>query len=292
MITQLKDSVYSQVIIFQIPKDEIDKIDFSLCKQPRETLESYYNRQTKKPDLLINGGFFNMSDGQTIFNYRDNGLSIAISSKFQEGMGVKDNNQLSFGTIDNSYNDFISGYPVLIRNGIPVTTTVGSEIDYAARRSILAYNSNYIYLIAVNSPGLNFNKVKEVLKRLNCTFAINLDGGGSTRILKNGKLMTEAVVYNRPVDNVIGIYMKPAAAPKTIYRVQTGAFSIRANAEKLQATIRCLPDTIGAGYKNAYIRLINGLYKVQVGAFSKKENAQRVVADLKSKGINSFITTA
>ena len=67
------------------------------------------------------------------------------------------------------------------------------------------------------------------------------------------------------------------------------AFSKKTNADALQERIRKLPDTIGAGYANAYVRQINNLYKVQVGAFSKKENAQKVVNDLKSKGYEPFI---
>ena len=82
---------------FEIPKNEIEKIDFALCDQPKETIEHYYNRQTNKPKLICNGGFFNMSDGTTIFNYRDNGLSISVSSAHTEGMGVRDNNILEFG---------------------------------------------------------------------------------------------------------------------------------------------------------------------------------------------------
>ena len=37
-------SKYSYVRVAEIPKNEIEKIDFSLCKQPRETLFSFYNR--------------------------------------------------------------------------------------------------------------------------------------------------------------------------------------------------------------------------------------------------------
>jgi exopolysaccharide biosynthesis protein len=49
---------------------------------------------------------------------------------------------------------------------------------------------------------------------MNINYALNLDGGGSTKILENGKSITSSL-YNRPVDNVIAIYLKP----KTIYRV-------------------------------------------------------------------------
>jgi cell division septation protein DedD len=116
------------------------------------------------------------------------------------------------------------------------------------------------------------------------TYAINLDGGGSTKILQKGKSITSAV-YNRAVDNVLAVYLKK------LYRVQCGAFSKQINAMSLRTKIRDLPDDIGAGYKNAYVRKIDNYYKVQVGAFSNRLNAQMVLNDLKDKGLDAFITT-
>ena len=73
--------------------------------------------------------------------------------------------------------------------------------------------------------------------------------------------------------------------------MQIGAFKYRENAEIYKNIIKGLNDTIGAGYKNAYVRMIDGIYKVQVGAFSHKENAENVLKDLRKKGFNPFITT-
>ena len=98
------------------------------------------------------------------------------------------------------------------------------------------------------------------------------------------------VISSRPVDNVVAIYLKQKELD-VLYRVQTGAFAVYSNAEKMRDQIRSLNDDISAGYKNAYIRQVNNLFKVQVGAFRVRENAERVVANLKLKGINSFITT-
>lgn len=69
-----------------------------------------------------------------------------------------------------------------------------------------------------------------------------------------------------------------------LYRVQTGAFSVKANADALLAKIKA------AGFKT-YMVQIDGLYKVQVGAYSIKENADAMMAKLKAKGFDAFITT-
>lgn len=288
---QISLSAYPLAKIFKIAKTDISAIDFALCNQPKETLDHYYNRQAVKPDLMCNGGFFDMPTGGTIFTFVDEKQVISKDNNLLYGMGMK-NGELTYGKYDSSYTDFVNGYPVLIEDSQPVSTAVGKEIDYNARRTILAYDNMYIYVIAVEAPGYTFSKIKNLLLTLKVTYAINLDGGGSTRILKNGKCMTDATIYNRPIDNLVCFYLKKEApAPTIYYRVQTGAFSRKANADNFQQTIRQLDDKIGAGYKNAYVRLIDGLYKVQVGAFSKKENAVKVMNDLKAKGINSFITT-
>lgn len=71
---------------------------------------------------------------------------------------------------------------------------------------------------------------------------------------------------------------------KTLYRVQTGAFSKKSNADALSAKLKA------AGFDN-FITQVGGLYKVQVGAFSKKENAENQMAKLKAAGYDAFITT-
>lgn len=281
---------YNYIKIVEIPKTELSKIDFCHCNEPTETLKSFYDRQIVKPDFIINGGLFNMSDGVPCFNLRDEGEAISYTTSYQGGMGTYDGVQLQYGELsDGNWKDFISGYPPLIINGHIAAFAIATEIDGNHRRSVLAYNADTVFIIAVEDPGMTFSKLQSFLINVvKCSFAINLDGGGSTKILQNGVSIT-STSYNRAVDNVIAFYLKSPVA--FIYRVQTGAFSIKTNAVILQNEIKALDDTIGAGYRNAYIRLINGLYKVQIGAFSKKENALKVVADLKEKGFNSFITT-
>lgn len=229
-----------------------------------------------------------MSNGDTVFNYKDDGIIVSSNSDYTEGFGITAEGYLQYGDVnDCSFKDFVSGYPVLVVNGKATTITIASEIDYKARRTVLAYNDDYTYVIAVEAPGSRFADLQKFLVNLGVKYAINLDGGGSTKILKDGTSLTSSI-YNRAVDNVVAFYLKP----KTIYRVQVGAFSKKSNAEALQTEIRSLDDTISAGYKNAYVRKVGKYYKVQIGAFSVKANATKVLNDLKKKGYSAFITTA
>lgn len=276
---------YSYITVVEIPKVEISKFDMALCQQPRQTLKAYYDSCAVKPSIVSNGGFFSMTDGSTAFNYTDEGIIISSNSLYKEGFGTV-NGELKYGVIgQEKFEDFVSGYPVLIKAGAAVPITIASEINYKARRTILAYNKENIFIVAIESPGMNFSQMQSFLRTLKVDYAINLDGGGSTKILRDGKCITKALA-NRPVDNIMAIYLKP----KVVYRVQLGAFSKKANADAFLAKIKALPDTINVGYKNAYVRKVGSYWKVQVGAFSVKANATRVVNDLKGKGYNAFIT--
>ena len=74
------------------------------------------------------------------------------------------------------------------------------------------------------------------------------------------------------------------ATPGTLYRVQTGAFGDKANADALLIKVKA------AGF-DTYMVKVDNLYKVQVGAYADKANAEKTVAALKSKGFDAFITT-
>lgn len=279
--------------VFKIPFAEIDKIDMALCKEPRETLESYYNRQTIKPDLLINGGFFSMVDGTTCFNFRDEDTQIASHNQYQWGIGIIGAKDIRYGSLKGgtSWRDFISGYPNLIDNYKKVPITFAKEINYNARRSVLGFGDNNLFIVAIDKPGMTFAAMQNMCAALGMRYAINLDGGGSTRVLKEGKLITSEP-YSRPVDNVVAVYLTkaietPNAEQRVLYRTQVGAYSQRANAENMLVKIKAL----GGVYTNAYVKNVGGLWKVQVGCFAIKTNAERMRDDLKSKGFNCFITT-
>lgn len=204
---------YSYVSIVEISKDEIDSFDFAACRQPRETLASFYNRQKRKPEVLINAGFFSMSDGHPSFNLVDEGNIRAENSDYKIGMGtIKGKvNELIYGSLDDKsieWKDFISGYPVLLAGNGPISIFKdGAEISYKAVRSCLAFNDESIFVIHIGKPGMTFSVMSRMLHRLGAAYAINLDGGGSARLLVNGSVFGSPT-ENRSVDNVLAIYLK------------------------------------------------------------------------------------
>lgn len=71
---------------------------------------------------------------------------------------------------------------------------------------------------------------------------------------------------------------------EVLYRVQTGAFSNKANADAMLDKVKA------AGFET-YMVKVDNLYKIQVGAYSKKPNADAMSAKLKTAGFDTYITT-
>lgn len=70
----------------------------------------------------------------------------------------------------------------------------------------------------------------------------------------------------------------------TLYRVQTGAYKQKANADAQLAKVKA------AGF-DTYMVQAGGYYKIQFGAYSKKANADAMAAKLKAAGFDTYITT-
>lgn len=91
-------------------------------------------------------------------------------------------------------------------------------------------------------------------------------------------------LYNRLGDLAAKVTANLGDGKETLYRVQTGAYKQKANADNQLAKIKA------AGF-DTYMVQAGGYYKIQVGAYSKKENADAMAAKLKAAGFDTYITT-
>lgn len=80
--------------------------------------------------------------------------------------------------------------------------------------------------------------------------------------------------------------IKPAPEKPSggLYRVQTGAFKVKANADAMLAKVKA------KGF-DTYMVKVGDLYKIQVGAFKVKANAEATLKKLQAAGFSAFITT-
>lgn len=258
-----KHSSYNYVSIVELNKDEIEKIDFAACKEPRETLGSFYNRQKEKPEVLINAGFFGMSGGHPCFIHIDEGVTRANDMNYKVGMGTSksDKSKLLFGKVDDgtSWNDFISAYPVLLDGNGPITKfTMGSEINYKATRSCLAMNNDKIFVVHIGKPGMNFSTMSKMLYAMGATHAINLDGGGSARLMVEGKVYGTPT-ENRSVDNVLAIYLKTTPADEDVIPSTSDTAYISYTVVKGDSWWKIAQNHLGDGNKYKELMLFNGI---------------------------------
>lgn len=80
--------------------------------------------------------------------------------------------------------------------------------------------------------------------------------------------------------------IKPAPEKPSggLYRVQTGAFKSKTNADAMLAKVKA------KGF-DTYMVKVGDLYKIQVGAFKVKANAEAMMKKLQAGGFSVFITT-
>jgi N-acetylmuramoyl-L-alanine amidase len=118
-----------------------------------------------------------------------------------------------------------------------------------------------------------------------------IDSADVNKFNTDAKQKAEAKAIAKAICRYFGIIFRdidatvptPPAKIKILYRVQVGAYSIKANADKLQAELK------SKGI-DCFVKQINGLYKVQCGAYSVRANADAMANRLKSLGYSCFIT--
>lgn len=205
----VKINSYTQLDI--VPHSSIEAVAFEKCADPKETLGSYYFSKEKKPQIMINGGLFNMSTGHNVMSFVCDGKEQNYQNGFT-GMGVlgSDPAKLVYGTDKaRKWKYFMTAYPMLVING-KANTVYGnaSNLNYLTLRSAVGVREDGTLLIlTVDKPGMKFAEMAKIFVEYDAQYAMNLDGGGSVRKMHENKVMNTPI-ENRPVDNVFCVYLK------------------------------------------------------------------------------------
>jgi uncharacterized protein YigE (DUF2233 family) len=93
----------------------------------------------------------------------------------------------------------VGGGPILVHNGTPKTwavkTNVTTGLFIRNPRTAIGYNRTSIFLVEVDgrqkdlSVGMTFPELARLMKDIGCTDALNLDGGGSSTLWLNGRVL-------------------------------------------------------------------------------------------------------
>ena len=143
---------------------------------------SYGSNQIPKDGFVIVGSQKNID---TIINAKRFKLDIKINPEWQD------------------VNHIISGGPYLVKNGdiyVDMTAQKLSSVGGRNPRTAIGYtkDNNLIMLTADGregeSIGLTLNELANLMKELGCVNAMNLDGGGSTVMYIQGKVVNKPAV--------------------------------------------------------------------------------------------------
>lgn len=207
---------YTQLDI--VPYENIEEIKFVKLNDPTETLSHYYERAEKKPQIMTNGGLFNMKTGNNVMSFVENHKEINYKNNF-EGMGTIDVSQaaLVYGK-DNSvdWRYFMTAYPMLVIDG-KANTNYGNakSLNYkVARTAIGVTSTGNLLILTVDKQGMTFEQMTAIFLQYHAEYAMNLDGGGSVRKMHEDKVVNKPT-ENRAVDNVFCVYLKPE--PLSVY---------------------------------------------------------------------------
>ena len=229
------------VTVDVIPHDSIKKLDFAKCNEPKETVQSLYNHLDEKPQIVINGGLFNMSNGTNILSFVDETIEQNYQNNF-EGMGIKttDVTRLVKGVDkDGGWKDFMSAYPMLVREGKAVSTyDKGTELNYNAARQAIGYKEDgSIIIVTVDKVGaMKFEELADIFVKYGAYYAMNLDGGGSVYKMIGGEVANDPT-ENRAIDNVFMVYLNEEPAEEIVF---PAIFNVVVNS---QLRVRSGPST-------------------------------------------------
>lgn len=200
---------YTQLDI--VPFESIESIAFEKLVDPVERLEDYYKRKEVKPNIMTNGGLFNTSTGHNVMSFVCDGVEQNYKNGFV-GMGTTHGieNKLVYGK-DNAYpwKSFMTAFPMLVIDG-KVNREYGNanSLNYKTSRTAIGVKEDGALLIlTVDSKGATFEEMSNIFLQYHAKYAMNLDGGGSTRKLHDGKCVNNPS-ENRRVDNAFCVYLK------------------------------------------------------------------------------------
>ncbi len=172
-----------------------------------KTMGQWYRTQAEPPDAMLNASLWDKKG--------------AIGTIIRQGQQLRsEGNGLGFGLLDNggqrwafggpwekNWQDYLTGTPALIWQG----KATGGHMPLAAderaktRRSALCAAGDTLYL--VTGKGLSLAEFTNQLLDFGMYYALNLDGGGSSRLMMGGQAVNSPT-DDRCCPNAIAIWLK------------------------------------------------------------------------------------
>ena len=199
-MAEFKQSSNSYIV--SIGNDEIEKID--IVQLGGLTMKKWYDKQENKPDYMINASLWD--DKGAIGTIWQNG-KLVRNEGTGYGFGINIAGGFGFGNPWYvPWNNYITGYPALIKDGKITSDSVDSYVMSShTKRSIIGSAGNNLYLISMNN--VTIEQLKLALSNFGIYNAINLDGGGSSRLMIGDKAVNSPT-DDRIIPNAIAVWLK------------------------------------------------------------------------------------
>lgn len=187
--------------------DEIRRV--SIVQLGGKTMGQWYAAQVDKPDMMINGSLWDergaigtiWQDGKLV---RNEGTGFGFGVNESGGWGMGDPWAVK-------WRDFITGYPALVKAGKALSDSVdGYVMNSKTKRSAVAAAGNRLYFITADN--MTVAGLRAALVSFGVYSAINLDGGGSSRLLVNGKAVNSPT-DDRRCPNAIAVWLTKKQEP-------------------------------------------------------------------------------
>lgn len=197
------------------------RLDATIGKHKKLERLSTINGEPNKdeyPIAKLNGGFFSMN-GSTEFigTYVDNGLYYQGSSYYYPTLVYwKENNKLEVELHPNQERCAYYQKNAYFAVGVPWTLVLDGKVNYSYTKQELIKNFTHpyqrhprtlmgqkndgtiVWVVVdgrrITSRGINIEESASLMKELGCRIAVNLDGGGSSEMIVNSKIV------NKPSD--------------------------------------------------------------------------------------------
>ena len=232
-----------------IPLDRVERI--AIMPNPlRLTLEEAMEAQEAPPDIGINGGYYDPDWSPAAHLKVDGKVLAAEKDSGDWGYGWDTGPDIRMIAVPpggaTACRNHITVKPLLTPwDGIDAPLTVGAALQGRRGWTALGVAGGQLIIWASSdgADGIKLHQLRQEMHGLGCETALALDGGQSVKYRDKGVYITNPA---RPaVGNYIFIWLKQEdkpVQPKRLYRVQVGAFGVKANAERLR------DELAGKGY--------------------------------------------
>lgn len=194
-------TTYKGLTIVPIPTEKIRRV--GIVDLGGLTMGEWYARQADKPDAMINGSLWD-SKGAIGTIWQDGQLARNEGGGF--GIGEVGNGWAFGEPWEQRWTNYITGTPALIRAGKATGAHMPLERDEIARTRRSAICGAGLIFYMVTGKNLTLAEFTTQLTEFGMYQALNLDGGGSSRLMLGGKAINDPT-DNRRCPNAVAVWL-------------------------------------------------------------------------------------